>query len=765
MARFPDLHVYHFGQYEVAAVKRLMLRYATREEEVDRLLRGETFVDLHLIVKKALRASVEQYSLKELEKFCGYRRIVPLPEANEARHRIEHQLELAFSLTLPDKCSDIVEGYNQDDCRATERLRHWLESLRAELIAHGKEVLRPMLKDTSPSEAVTAHQQRVSLVFQALTHDLPAEPGTRTLEQSARWLLAHALDWHRREEKVKWWEFFRMKDLSEEELYEEKTAVAGLALVQRMPRMSPREKSPIDRYEYPPQEYAIKRGDTLYTLDEQTFGDVVAHDPVARTIDVKKPMKLDGVHPACAFAHARYPTAEQSQSILRLADWIVANGIDSPGDYRSARDLLLRTGPRVSGSEPLRRRSDETVVEAACRIGLALDNSVLPIQGPPGSGKTFTGARMVCEMVRNGKKVGITAVSHKVIRNLLDEVLKAASEIKMTGVRCGHRKEGADQSANPVSEIGSNEEALRNLQTGAVNVLGATSWLWCRQEFANSLHCLFVDEAGQLSLANVLACASAGKNRVLLGDPQQLEQPQKGSHPEGSDISALSHLLNGKKTIGEEQGLFLDKTRRLHPSICAFISELFYEGRLFSLESLHQQRITGPEPFCGAGLWLMPTAHIGNQTHSPEEIDRVEEIVNSLISTEATWTDDQGTTRKLTLNDILIVAPYNDQVNRIADRILSARVGTVDKFQGQQAAVVIYSLTTSTSEDAPRGMDFLYNLNRFNVATSRARCACIVVGSPALLYPDCHTPHQMELANVLCRYAELSHVVNVGAQK
>jgi superfamily I DNA and/or RNA helicase len=298
-----------------------------------------------------------------------------------------------------------------------------------------------------------------------------------------------------------------------------------------------------------------------------------------------------------------------------------------------------------------------------------------------------------------------------------------------------------------------------------VNVLGATSWLWCRQDFASSLHCLFVDEAGQLSLANVLACAPAAKNLVLLGDPQQLEQPQKGSHPEGSDISALAHLLNGKKTIGEEQGLFLDKTRRLHPSICAFTSELFYDGRLFSLGSLRQQGIAGPEPFLGAGLWFTPTVHIGNQTYSPEEIERVAEIVNSLTSTGATWTDDQGITRKLTLNDILIVAPYNDQVNRIADRIPSARVGTVDKFQGQQAAVVIYSLTTSTPEDAPRGMDFLYNLNRFNVATSRARCACIVVGSPSLLSPDCHTPQQMELANVLCRYAELSHIVSLAIQE
>jgi uncharacterized protein len=247
---------------------------------------------------------VEQYSLKELERFCDYARRVPLPEANQARHFIEHQLELSPSPTLTDEACRVVEGYNEDDCRATERLRHWLEKLRAGLIASGIEIPRPPPKDTSPSAEATARQQRVAELFDALTRDLPAEPKDRTLEQAARWLLAHALDWHWREEKVKWWEFHRMKEFSEEELYDEKTAVAGLTLRQRMPKMSPKEKAPIDQYHYPSQECSIKRGDDLYTLDEQKFGKVVAADQIARTIDVKKPIKFDGFHATsvCAFA-------------------------------------------------------------------------------------------------------------------------------------------------------------------------------------------------------------------------------------------------------------------------------------------------------------------------------------------------------------------------------------------------------------------------------------------------------------------------------
>jgi len=764
LQRYPDLHIYHFGGYEPGAIKRLTLRYATREEEVDRLLRGKVFCDLHGVIKQGVRASVEQYSLKEMERFCDYRRRVPLPEANQARHFIEHQLELSRSPVLTDEARRVVEGYNEDDCLATAQLRQWLEDVRAGIVASGTEIPRPEAKDSSASDEVSAQQQRVEALFEALTQDLPAEPKDRTPEQAARWLLAHALDWHRREEKVKWWEFFRMKEFSDEEPLDEKTALAGLSFRQRMAKMSPRERAPIDQYHYPPQECSIRLRDKLFTLDENKFGDVVAADPLARTIDVKKLIRLDGLHPASVFAHSQYGTEEQSNSILRLADWIVANGFDGPGDYRAARDLLLRNPPRLAGGRSLAAGANETTVDVSRRVGLALDHSVLPIQGPPGAGKTFTGARMICELVNAGKKVGITAVGHKVIRKLLDEVLQAAREMNVAGVTCAHRIEGDGAGGGPVREIGTNDEALHDLQGGAINVLGATPWLWSRADLMESVDVLFVDEAGQMSLANVLACAPAGRSLVLLGDPQQLEQPQKGSHPEGSDISALAHLLDGRRTIGNTQGVFLPETWRLHPAICGFTSELFYEGRLASLDGLERQNIEAPAPFSGAGLWFVPVLHEGNQSYSAEEVTRAADIVDYLTQPGATWTDRHGDRRPLTRDDILIVAPYNDQVNRLRDRLPGARAGTVDKFQGQEAAVVIYAMTTSTPEDAPRGMEFVYNLNRFNVATSRARCACIVIGSPRLFSPECRTPRQMELANVLCRYAEMSETVGFGTE-
>ena len=411
------------------------------------------------------------------------------------------------------------------------------------LVASGTEVPRPVIKDTSPIEGVNAHRQRVTALFDALTKDLPAEPKDRTPEQAARWLLAHALDWHRREEKVKWWEFFKMKNLSEEDLCDEKTAVSGLSFRQRMPKMSPKERAPIDQYHYPAQEGSIRKDDTVYTLDEQKFGEVVAADSEARTVDVKKPLKLDGFHATSVFAHSRYPTDKESESILRLADWIVANGIEGPGAYRAPRDLLLRNPPRLVAEQLLGGRPKETAVETAIRVALSLDNSVLPIQGPPAAGKTFTGAHMICELVSQGKKVGVTAVGHKVIRKLLEDVVKAAREMKVGGMICAHRKEDADPDSRPVQEIGANDEALRSLQSGAVNVLGGTSWLWCREEFSDSLDVLFVDEAGQMSLANVLACTPAGSNLVLLGDLSTVR-----ATAEGQSSGKLGHFSPGSPT-------------------------------------------------------------------------------------------------------------------------------------------------------------------------------------------------------------------------
>ena len=246
-------------------------------------------------------------------------------------------------------------------------------------------------------------------------------------------------------------------------------------------------------------------------------------------------------------------------------------------------------------------------------------------------------------------------------------------------------------------------------------------------------------------------------------DPQQLEQPKMGSHPEGVNDSALQHMLGEHLTMPADRGVFLPVTWRLAPSICAFTSELFYEARLTSKAGLDTQQLTGG-PFTGNGLWVVEVDHYGNRNASDEEVETVADLVGKLTAPGSQWIDEHGVAKQMTGDQILVVAPYNAQVSRLATRV-NARVGTVDRFQGQQAPVVIYSMATSHPEEAPRGLEFLYSLNRLNVATSRAQCAVILVASPHLFEPNCSTPRQMKLANALCRYRELARVLVLGESR
>jgi uncharacterized protein len=258
------------------------------------------------------------------------------------------------------------------------------------------------------------------------------------------------------------------------------------------------------------------------------------------------------------------------------------------------------------------------------------------------------------------------------------------------------------------------------------------------------------------SLADVLAVSQAAESIVLLGDPRQLEQPIQGSHPDGVGVSALGHILGPHATVPPDRGLFLEETWRLHPLICAFNSELFYDGRLKSRPGLERQEIKSSGRLKGSGLRYLAIEHTGNQSSSSEEADAIRDLVAEILASGTTWVDRLGAESSIALDDFLIIAPYNAQVFELQERLPGARIGTVDKFQGQEAPIVIYSMTTSSHSDAPRGMEFLYSSNRLNVATSRAKCICIVVASPRLFEAECRTPRQMQFANAFCRYLELA---------
>ena len=310
---------------------------------------------------------------------------------------------------------------------------------------------------------------------------------------------------------------------------------------------------------------------------------------------------------------------------------------------------------------------------------------------------------MICQAVRAGKKVGVTAVSHKVIRHLLEESCKVAREEGLA-LHCVQKVgKVRDPDHGSIEEVTSNSAVAQAMKVGEVSVFAGTAWLWARPELAEGLGVLFVDETGQMSLSNVLAVSSAARNLVLLGDPQQLEQPQQGSHPEGTDLSALEHILAGHKTMPERQGLFLEKTYRLHPRICSFTSEQFYEGRLETHRGLERQMILDGGAIQGSGLWYLPLLHEGNVNFSREEVEAIQARVDSSVLGPGHWQDAERVRRKIELDDILIVAPYNAQVEALKEALPGAHVGTVDKFQGQQSPIVIYSMTTSSPEDAPGG--------------------------------------------------------------
>lgn len=748
----PGMHVYHFSPYEPAAIKRLMGRHATRESEVDRLLRAGRFVDLHAVARQGMRASVERYSLKDLEHFTGFVREVDLKNAGDALRRVASALEL--SLPVPEEDLAAVEGYNRDDCFSTATLQEWLERLREEHATDGVEVPRPEEREGDPSEKVEEREAEVREVYDRLVAGLPEEPDDCNVEQKARWLLAHALDYFRREDKCAWWEYFRLHDLDDEELLAERKTVFGLEFIETVGGTA---KCPIHRYRFPPQEAALGEGDPVHEIGGDGVGKVEAVDQARRTIDIKKKATAAALHPKSILSNKKFPIDPMDGSLLAVARSVAENGVDGSGPYRAARDLLLKRPPRLGTADPGPLvQEGESAVDAAVRLVAELDCGTLAIQGPPGTGKTHAGGRMIVELAKQGKRIGVIAVGHKVIRNLLDSVFARAEEQGVTVEAVHKNNRPSDNCPDNLREVRNNDEALGALDEG--KIVGGTSWLWARDDAEGKLDYLFVDEAGQLSLAQLLAAARSARNLVLLGDPRQLEQPQQGTHPEGSGVSALEHLLDGHETIPAQTGLFLDRTWRLHPSICRFASEVYYERRLESREGLERQALEGATPFEGSGLFFAPVPHEGNQNTSAEEVEAVSRIVSQLLGPDSTWVDASGERRPLQERDILIVAPYNAHVGALVRRLPRLRVGTVDKFQGQEAPVVIYSMASSSVEDAPRGMEFLFEPNRLNVATSRARAVCVLVASPGLVGVDCRTPVQMRWANGVCRFLELGRI-------
>jgi predicted RecB family nuclease len=745
----PGMHVYHYAPYEPARLKSLSGRYDTRGVEVDRLLRGQRLVDLYAVVRQGMRISKESYSIKQLEAFY-WGHIRTHEGVSDALGSV-----VAFERWLADgdqALLDDIAKYNEDDCRSTQALRDWLETLRTE--GGGDAAYpRPEHGDGSASDTALLIASDVERLSAALTTDIPDEPRE---QQQARTLLAGLLDWHRRESLPEWWDHFHRLQLSDEELVHEPAAIGELSAPVRARE---EKQSTVWRMTFPPQDTKVHPDkDYLDPRTAKAAGTVVAIDAEQGWLELKRATKRGA--PECTSLVPTAPIAdtEQRARLRELGEWVVAHGIASENaEWRAARDLLLRRHPHVAGGPGTTlRRSDEPAEQALCRLASELEYSVLPVQGPPGTGKTWAGARMILRLVGEGKTVGVAAFSHKAIGNLLAAVCDAAEPGQSLRIlqkaaaheRCVHDLVDVIESAGDVEQA---------LQAGEVDIVAGTSWLFARPGMAKRVDVLVVDEAGQLSLANVLAISAAAQSVVLLGDPQQLAQPVKGQHPSGAEASALEHLLDGRATVQPDRGLLLDTTWRMHSDVAGFVSRRFYDGKLGVESDCEAQRVHSTALLGGTGLRFVPVAHAGNTAASSEEADVVAELCRYVLA-DGRWTDRHGATRSLTGADILVLTPFNAQVNRVRGRLASIdpgiRIGTVDKFQGQEAPVVIYSLASSSVDDAPRGLEFLYSLNRFNVAISRARAVMAVVCSPSLLSPLVQKPEQLRMVNALCSFRE-----------
>lgn len=752
--RYPGAHVYHYASYEETALKRLASLHATREVELDDLLRHEVLVDLYKVVREGLRISESSYSIKAVEHFYRPAREGGVQTAGASIVHYERWRETGEQQLLDD-----IEAYNRDDVESTQQLHEWLLGLRPAGLPWRQDAAARAAESPSDgevSEAVREHEARLAAYRQRLVDPLPADRLHWTPEHHVHELTHQLLGFHRRAAKPVWWQLFSRMDSTEDELFDDPECLAGLTLD---PAEPPRAvaRSTLYTYVAPEQETKLASGDSCTRCDTAEPLGTLEFDEVTRRVRLKLGPKKQPLPPRLSIGPGGpLNTKAITEALFRFADGL----LEGDGRYTALEQLLRREPPRLKGRSPGQPvvAPAPDLVPGCVDAVRALDRSYLYVQGPPGSGKTYTGSRMIVALLADGCRVGITSNSHKAINHLM---LGAMREAQRQGVDVRTVKKATKGRGD--TEIDDRDVAVDNVYdnedawAAEATLMGGTAWLFADERGDRQLDYLFVDEAGQVALANLVGAGTCARNVVLLGDQMQLGQPLHGVHPGRSGDSALDYLLDGAATIAPDKGIFLATTWRMHPDVCHFISHAVYDGRLEPEQ--HNVRRTlvlgdGAHPLLKpAGIVHVPIRHEGCSQRSEPEARLVVELYESALRQH--YTDKDGATHAMKPDNVLVVAPYNSQVNLLR-RLLpaGARVGTVDKFQGQEAELVIVSMTTSSEADLPRHIEFLYSRNRLNVAVSRAKCLALVIANPELMAIKCQTPEQMALVNTLCWLAE-----------
>jgi predicted RecB family nuclease len=787
----PDLHVYHYGDYEVSAVKRLMSRYGCREDKVDDLLRNGVFVNLYRIVGQGLKVGEPKYSLKNIEHLYRDKRAGDV--ATAAQSVVEYQRWLSSADGATWQTSEILKGirdYNEEDCVSTWQLADWLreQAQRAGICGGptpGQALPVPPLIDVDAddedcdsdesNESAVSSGPRLSVprpqaaLVEKLLAELPLDRSVNEEHWRLQELFAWLLEFHQREMRPVFWQRYHWHEMSESELYNEIECLAGLVLVADSGRpknpKNPRSQMLYDYTFDPDQETKLAVDDKCYNAATLKAVEIVEMDHLKGTITLSISANMDVPARLSLIPEQIVRTKSLEESILRT----VSNWHETGQLPQALEDFLQRRRPRITGNESgdIVKADVLDVLNAQINAITNLSDSALCAQGPPGSGKTFVASKTIVELLRAGKRVGIASNSHEAVINLIERVLLDARNERVAVLvaksppnKKGHRIFDNDnvKAKKPCHVVFDPKNKY--------NLFGGTAWDFAPEEMRGQLDYLFVDEAGQVSLANLVAMAPCAKNLVFLGDQMQLSQPLKGSHPGESGTSILDYLLGNKPTIPADLGIFLSTTRRLHPEICKFISDSIYESRLDCAEHTANRKVLPAANTKlltrGQGILFVETPHEGNVQSSDEEVEAIACLYDELLASYKT--DEFGNKSKITAEDILIVAPYNMQVRKLAERLPQAKIGSVDKFQGKEAAVVIVSMCSSEANGSARGLDFLFSSNRLNVALSRAQSLAVVVGNPGLAETNCKTPEQMKLVNLFCKIMAVGSAAKDAAE-
>ena len=730
--RYPGMHVYHYNHTERTVMERLV-RGTESEQLFSNLVQSGLFVDLFPVVRNALMVGTESYGLKHMEKLTDFHRRAGIEQGAGAVVEYESWMGSGNPQLLVD-----IAKYNADDVEATKALRDWLLAQRPESTPWRDPVFALDEYGIDTDELVAALKLRG--------------------DTSPEFLLADLLNYWRRERSANTSPKFAEAQSDFTTLYGNRDYLANLQFLgfETVAGRGDTTKK-VAVFTYPEQLLDQKwrrQISVLYTGPgvEHGYGYVSELDREQRrvTMNWNQFQEDAGGLPATMTIDDYVTPREKPGVLFHLAQQLLNPSPDDPVSPVSM-ELLAANRPRfVEGRGPASGRFRDSLDEMLEWV-TRLDNSYVAIQGPPGTGKTYSGAHIIYTLIRSGQRVGITAMSHNAIDNLLlatYEVFKEKGELSL--LKAVRRSTKPKVGALEGVKYGSNEDC----ESLAYNLVAGTTWLFARPSMRPyPVDVLLIDEAGQLALADALASANAAHNLVLLGDPLQLAQVAQAEHPGGSGASVLEHVLGGHSTVPDTDGVFIAMTRRMHPDICRFISNQIYEGRLTSHESCAQQTTE-----FGTGLRWLEAHHEARSTESPEEVTMVAEQIGTMLGSP--WVNQHGDQFRLEPRDFMVVAPYNDQVRLLQQhfegdsRLAGVQVGTVDKFQGREAPVVFFTMTTSTGEDMPRGPEFLFSRNRLNVAISRARCLAYLVCTEELLNARARSVEEMRLISTLSAFVE-----------